>query len=90
MGKKRRPPKRLPKATEQAFPNLTDYVIASPKNAASDCIDFAAEDTLRKWDPGMLPEPGYYWPPGALGDDNNDIDALKRAFAEIGYEDCPV
>jgi len=37
----------------------------------------------------MLPEPGYYWPAGALQDnDNDDIDALKRAFAEIGYEEC--
>jgi hypothetical protein len=37
----------------------------------------------------MLPEPGYYWPPGALQDgDNDDIDALKRAFAQIGFEDC--
>lgn len=38
----------------------------------------------------MLPEPGYYWPPGALrDDDNDDIDALKRAFAQIGYQECP-
>jgi hypothetical protein len=36
----------------------------------------------------MLPEPGYYWPPGALQDDNDDIDALKRAFAQIGFKDC--
>ena len=37
----------------------------------------------------MLPEPGYYWPPGALrDDDNNDIEALMRCFAEIGYQEC--
>jgi hypothetical protein len=37
----------------------------------------------------MLPDPGYFWPPDALQDeDNDDIDALKRAFAQIGYEDC--
>jgi len=37
----------------------------------------------------MLPEPGYYWPPGAFRDEgNDDIDALKRAFAELGYESC--
>lgn len=37
----------------------------------------------------MLPEPGYYWPPGALRvNDNDNIDALKRAFAQIGFEEC--
>jgi len=68
---------------------LIDYVVTSPKDASYNCIAFAAGDTTRKWDPGMLPEPGYYWPPGALQDDDkDDIDALKRAFAEIGYEEC--
>lgn len=37
---------------------------------------------------GCLPEPGYYWPPDALSDDNDSIDALKRAFALIGYSAC--
>lgn len=37
----------------------------------------------------MLPEPGYFWPAHALRENNNDdIDALKRAFAAIGFEDC--
>jgi N-acetyl-anhydromuramyl-L-alanine amidase AmpD len=36
----------------------------------------------------MLPEPGYYWPPHALEDENDSIDALKRAFSELGYKDC--
>jgi hypothetical protein len=36
----------------------------------------------------MLPTPGYYWPPRAIEDDNDSIDALKRAFAQIGYEEC--
>jgi hypothetical protein len=39
---------------------LTDYVITSPKDAAYNCIAFAAGDTTHKWDPGRLPEPGYY------------------------------
>ena len=89
MGKKSRLPKRLPKSAERAFPNLIDYVVTSPKDASYNCIAFVAGDTTRKWDPGMLPEPGYYWPPDALvDDDNDDIDALKRAFAVIGFEDC--
>lgn len=36
-----------------------------------------------------MPEPGYYWPQAALqDDDNDDIEALMRAFAAIGYEEC--
>ncbi|MBI3821801.1 MAG: hypothetical protein HY289_03870 [Planctomycetes bacterium] len=88
MGKKRRLPQRLPKATQRFFPNLIEYTVTSPKDAAYNCVAFAAGDTTRKWDPGMLPAPGYYWPPGALEDDNDDVDALKRAFAEIGFEEC--
>src|SRR5262245_19924185 len=88
MGTKRRLPRRLPKATAQHFPNLSDYVIMSPKDPIYNCVAFAAGDTTRKWDPGILPEPGYYWPAGALQDDNDDIDALKRAFAQLGYEEC--
>lgn len=39
---------------------------------------------------GSQPAPGtgYYWPGDALGDENDDIDALKRAFAAIGFEEC--
>ena len=89
MGKKRRVPKRLPIATERAFPNLTDYVVTSPKDSSYNCVAFAAGDSSRKWDPGMLPDPGYYWPQGAMkDDDNDDIDALRRAFAQIGFEAC--
>jgi hypothetical protein len=88
MGKKRRIPKRLPKSTKRLFPNLIDYVVTSPKDPSYNCIAFAAGDTSRKWDPGMLPDPGYYWPPGAFQNDNDDLDALKRAFAAIGYMEC--
>ena len=88
MGKKRRLPKKLPRATERHFPNLIDYVVTSPKDTSYNCIAFAAGDTTRKWDPGMLPQPGYFWPPRALENDNDSIDALMHAFAEIGYEVC--
>src|ERR1051325_6806511 len=88
MGKKRRLPQKLPKASEKHFPNLTDYVVASPKDAAYNCVAFAAGDTARKWDSGMLPQPGYYWPPGVLANDTGDVESLKRAFAQLGYEPC--
>jgi hypothetical protein len=67
---------------------LNEYVVTSPKDASYNCIAFAAGDTARKWDPGMLPEPGYYWPLAALRENNDDIDALKRVFTIIGYEEC--
>ena len=77
----------MPKSTERLFPNLIDYAVTSPKDASYNCIAFAAGDTTRKWDAGMLPEPGYYWPPAALQYENDDIDALKRAFGVLGYEE---
>jgi hypothetical protein len=67
----------LPETTERLFPNLIDYIVTSPKDATYNCIAFAAGDTTRKWDPGMLPDPGYYWPPTALTDNNDDIAALS-------------
>ena len=67
---------------------MIDYVVTSPNDATYNCIAFAAGDAARKWDAGMLPAPGYYWPPRALEDDNDSIDALKRAFAQLGYEGC--
>jgi hypothetical protein len=64
---------------------MTEYELTSPRDATYNCIAFAAGDTARKWNPNMLLQPGYYWPPEALRDDgNNGINALKRAFAEIG------
>lgn len=62
--------------------------MTSPKDASYNCVAFAAGDTARKWDPGMLPAPGYYWPPGAIEEENDHIDALKRAFAQIGFVEC--
>lgn len=88
MGKKRRLPKKLPKATERLFPNLIDYVVTSPKDPTYNCVAFAAGDSTRKWDPGMLPQPGYYWPPTAISDDNESVDALKRAFDTLGFREC--
>jgi hypothetical protein len=88
MGTESGLPERLPESIERLFPNLTDYVVTSPRDSCYNCIAFAAGDTERRWDPGRLPDPGYYWPPEALRNDNDDIDALKRAFAAIGFEEC--
>jgi hypothetical protein len=89
MGKESGLPDRLPESIERLFPNLTEYVVSSPKDASYNCVAFAAGDTARKWDPGRLPEPGYYWPKNALREDNDGIEALKLAFASIGFEECP-
>ncbi len=88
MGKKGRLPLRLPKYIGKLFPKLIDYVITSPRDASYNCIAFAAGDTARKWDAGMVPTPGYYWPPEVLEDDNDDIEALKRVFGQLGYVEC--
>jgi hypothetical protein len=39
---------------------MTEYEVASPRDATYNCIAFAAGDTERKWDPNMLLHPGYY------------------------------
>jgi hypothetical protein len=78
----------LPESIERLFPKLTNYAVTSAEDPSYNCIAFAAGDTARKWDPGRFPDPGYYWPSAALGEDNDSIDALKRLFATIGFEDC--
>jgi hypothetical protein len=75
---------------EREFPNLKDYAVTSEDDPGYNCIAFAAGDTTLYWDPEAVPEPGYYWPPGARrdDDDNEDVEALKRCFAELGYKEC--
>jgi hypothetical protein len=50
------------------------------------CVAYAAGDFTRKWWPSVLPNPGYYWPPGAARGDGPD--ALRSGFDAIGYEQC--
>jgi hypothetical protein len=89
MGKEKRLPDRLPKEYERDFPHLNDYVITSWNVVTYNCIAFAAGDTTRWWEALVVPEPGFYWPPDALsGEDNGDIEALKRCFAALEYEEC--
>jgi hypothetical protein len=88
MGDEHRLPERLSAEDEECFKLLvkTGYGVRSDKDPAYNCIAFAAGDETKKWDPGMIPLPGYYWPPGAKRGD--DPDSLKSAFQAIGYEIC--
>lgn len=65
---------------------MKEYAVTSSEADAYNCIAFAAGDTTRWWEP--LLEPGYYWPSGAYGENNYSVAALKRCFAEIGFEEC--
>jgi hypothetical protein len=69
---------------------LKDHSVKSPKDTTYNCIAFAAGDTTRWWEDLLLiPDPGFYWPPGAHRDDDvGSIEALKRCYATIGYEEC--
>jgi hypothetical protein len=68
---------------------LTDYVVTSWNDSGYNCVAFAAGDTTRWWEALANPEPGFFWPAEALrGDDNGDIEALKRCFVTLGYEEC--
>lgn len=65
------------------FPRLTDenHKITSPRTIKYNCVAWAAEDTLRWW------QPGAYWPVDQPKDEFG-IGALILAFAELGYEEC--
>lgn len=69
-----------PQAWAQSFPRLK-LDPNDPVSAPADynCIAYAAGDTTKWWDnvraPKMVPE----W----------SIDGLQRAFAPLGYEQCP-
>jgi hypothetical protein len=88
MGKADRLPERLSAEDEAYFKELvkTGYRVSSSKDVGHNCIAYAAGDTTRKWDPGMIPIPGYYWPPNARRDPHPD--ALKNVFEGIGYKVC--
>jgi len=89
MGTEKRLPEKLPEEYERAFPNLKDYVITSPCDPCHNCIAFAAGNTSLWWEPLTIPKPGYYWPEGAFREnENDDIDALKRCFSELGFKAC--
>jgi hypothetical protein len=67
MGKQEGLPERLSADYELAFPNLKDYVVTSPQDTRHNCVAFAAGATARWWEPLTVSEPGFYWPPGAVG-----------------------
>lgn len=68
---------------------MKDYVVTSWSDTVYNCVAFAAGDTSQWWEALEEPEPGYYWPPEAFSDDDNgDIEALKRCFSALGYEEC--
>lgn len=58
--------------------------MSSPKDPDYNCAAYVADDRTQKWAYTMVPQPGYYWPKGAIEDD--DPDALKSAYETIGYE----
>jgi len=60
--------------------------VTSNYDATYNCIAYAAGDLSRKWDPSMVPLPGYYWPPGA--DRGDGPDSLRSAFEKVGFELC--
>ena len=65
------------------FPNLTDenHELTSPTTINYNCIAWAAKNTQRWWQPGVL------WPLESSRDDHG-IGALVLAFKEIGFEEC--
>lgn len=88
MGQEEGLPERLGERCEAQFPNLVacGYYVTSPRSYLYNCIAYAAGDETRKWDCGMLPLDGYYWPQNVLP--GGDTDALVRCFTAIGFEVC--
>jgi hypothetical protein len=89
MGKAERLPQKLPDEYKKSFPNLKDHKVTSKTDATYNCIAFAAGDTAQWWEDLDNPPPGCSWPKAAHRDDDvGSLEALKRCFAEIGYEEC--
>lgn len=66
-----------------------DHKVTSDEDSSYNCVAFAAGDTALWWEPLQVPRPGFHWPKVALHEGgNDDIAALKRCFAAIGYEEC--
>jgi hypothetical protein len=80
--------RRLSPQRESQFPRLArpNYEVTSDETAVYNCIAYAADDTTRKWGCPDIPDPAYYWPPGARRGD--ELAALVSAFEQIGYELC--
>lgn len=80
--------RRLRPQREAVFPRLAnaDYETTSDESRDYNCIAYAADDCLRKWEWTPFPTPGYYRPPQAIAGDS--LEALQSAFAAIGYELC--
>jgi hypothetical protein len=89
MGKAKGLPQRLPDHYKGSFPDLKDHSVESNEATTYNCIAFAAGDETQWWEDLLIPLPGFYWPPGAHQDDDvGSIEALKRCYAAIGYEEC--
>jgi hypothetical protein len=88
MGEGERSHARLSLEDERVFPELLNsgYRLASDKDATYNCVAFAAGDMTRKWDPSVMPLPGYYWPKDASR--GRHPDDLRSAFEAIGYDIC--
>ena len=80
--------RRLRPEREAVFPRFatSDYEVTSAESTVYNCIAYAADDYLRKWEWTPFPVPGYYWPPHAM--EGEGVDALQSAFEAIGYELC--
>jgi hypothetical protein len=80
--------RRLTPQQEAVFPRLpeSDYEVTSEATTLYNCVAYAADDMLRKWDCPPFPQPAYYWPPGAKR--GQDLVALQSAFEAIGYVIC--
>jgi hypothetical protein len=81
-------PEKLSAEDEAKFPRLRScgYRVSSPKDARYNCVAHAAGDSGRRWESTPFPQPGYYWPNGAVRGDTPE--ALISAFEAIGYERC--
>jgi hypothetical protein len=69
---------------ESVFPALANdgYTITSPQAQEYNCVAWAAGASDVWWDPAI----GYFWPDDAPRE--HGIDALKAAFASLGYVEC--
>jgi hypothetical protein len=79
------------KASWQEFaPRLssTNCAEKSVETGSYNCLAFAAGDTMRWWEPYVIPPgtPGIYWPEGVHPD--NTVEDWAAALGTEGFRDC--
>ena len=63
---------------------MAEYLITSPETPDYNCVAWAAEDTVRWWEPDPMGD--YYWPEAVPR--GYTLESYVLAYKALGYETC--